>query len=115
MTTQHLAHLSDEDLTTELERRRQERRKILDDAIAKKRQKILSAITKEVVDALRPEHARSSCNDDNLMNGWRSNGGAYYTRCTRCALLEVAGGFLPDGWTVSLSIKTDSELIATDP
>ena len=46
----------------------------------------------ELLNALRPEHTRTSCSDDNLSNGWDLSGfefGHQLIRCGRCALLEL--------------------------
>ena len=57
----------------------------------------------ELVDLLYPEHSRTSCDDDNISNGfsfiiddWNDRtkdlDKKYYARCRRCALLEIISG-----------------------
>lgn len=56
-------------------------------------------ITKELAEALLlidTEHDRTSCSDDNVVNGYGSSGGNW-PRCNRCLLLEVVRGDIPDG------------------
>lgn len=44
----------------------------------------------EFVNIIRPEHDRTSCNDENLNNGFYSrNGETWHGRCTRCMYLEI--------------------------
>jgi len=55
-------------------------------------------LTKGVIDRLAPTHLRTSCNDDNLINGFGGWDGKYdvntgkkdvrYPRCVRCYLLR---------------------------
>jgi hypothetical protein len=47
----------------------------------------MKKITLDMVDVLAPEHYRTSCSDDDIVNGFNSS--EYGARCTRCALLEV--------------------------
>jgi hypothetical protein len=58
-------------------------------------------LTKEIVDALAPEHGRTSCDDGNLANSHGGWNGKYdentgrkvinYPRCNRCYLLDHLG------------------------
>ena len=57
---------------------------------------------KELIDFICPEHSRTSCSDDNISNGFYTEGDEdwetltvstkYYPRCTRCAMLEIENG-----------------------
>jgi hypothetical protein len=58
-------------------------------------------LTREAVDIFRPKHGRTSCDDNNLCNGYGGWTGKYdpdtgrkvirYPRCNRCYLLEHVG------------------------
>lgn len=54
--------------------------------------------TKEFIDFICPEHSRTSCSDDNIVNGFyieedeETISERYYHRCARCALLEIENG-----------------------
>jgi hypothetical protein len=62
---------------------------------------ITMKITKEIVDAIAPEHGRTSCNDNDLANrfgGWSDRYNEktgkkviHYPRCNRCYLLDHVG------------------------
>jgi hypothetical protein len=54
---------------------------------------LVAVLTKEGIDAFVPDHARTSCSDLDLGNGWGA--AEYGPRCNRCALLEALRG---DGW-----------------
>jgi hypothetical protein len=47
--------------------------------------------TTEFINKICPEHDRTTCDDDNLSNGFGSRDEDGF-RCTRCALLEIAEG-----------------------
>lgn len=88
-----LKDLSDKDLLQELARRKEEKRQARIDANNKKLELLRKVLTREMLDALLPEHGRTSCSDDNRVNGFR----CHRVRCTRCALLD----FLEDEYTPS--------------
>jgi hypothetical protein len=48
----------------------------------------------EFINIVRPEHDRTSCNDENLNNGFHSKNGSksWHGRCTRCIALEISQG-----------------------
>lgn len=51
--------------------------------------------TKQLIDALAPDHDRSSCSDDNPCNafGYDGESGVFTSSgCTRCSLMRVASG-----------------------
>lgn len=54
----------------------------------------------EFINIIRPEHDRTSCDDNFLNNGFFSkNGTTWYGRCTRCMYLQIANGIeLPEGF-----------------
>jgi hypothetical protein len=95
--------LSTEELKVELARREKEAQEAKVAKNAERRQRQDAALTKDVIDALAPEHGRTSCSDSNLANGWgsHSSGGA---RCSRCAMLD---GGLPIGFHYTLAIESD--------
>lgn len=53
---------------------------------------------KEFIDIVCPEHARTSCSDNDISNGFyleeddETVSEKYMYRCTRCALLEIENG-----------------------
>jgi len=47
------------------------------------------------------EHGRTSCSDEDANNGYESSSGDW-PRCTRCLLLDVVRGNIPEGAEVSL-------------
>jgi hypothetical protein len=74
----------------------------------------LTGLTKEIVDAFRPEHGRTSCSDTNLVNGFASNGDKELPRCYRCALLEAVQA--PYLWQdEKMRITLEIELIPWQP
>ena len=66
----------------------------------------------ELVNIIRPEHDRTSCDDKNLNNGFYSNSG--FTRCARCTLLQIIGtGNMPKSHSLDLmSFKIDNKMAA---
>lgn len=46
-------------------------------------------ITRDVINLLAPEHAKTSCNDDTKVNDFRHDNG--YAECIRCYLLDNEG------------------------
>lgn len=53
---------------------------------------LLSALNAEVIDALAPDHSRTSCSDDKRINAERG--------CTRCALLNaIEQGYIDFTWS----------------
>ncbi len=56
----------------------------------------------EFVDKIRPEHDRTTCDDERLVNGFGSGDSDDDFRCLRCALMEIANGSKepPDLFTV---------------
>lgn len=45
---------------------------------------------REFIDIIKPQHDRSSCDDDNLNNGFYSyNGKTWHCMCKRCMYLEI--------------------------
>lgn len=62
-------------------------------------------VTREIIDALRPDHDRTSCSDQNRQNGIA---GRRFPRCLRCALLdelETPGELAHKQFQLSLSIQ----------
>lgn len=57
-----------------------------------------------VVDALTPEHDRTSCTDAGMDNGYSYSGRS--PRCRRCALLLARR----EGWPTHLKIRLDIDL-----
>jgi hypothetical protein len=46
-----------------------------------------------LIDMICPTHGRTSCNDENLNNGfWTSSSDTWHGRCRRCMLLELVRG-----------------------
>lgn len=72
---------------------------------------------KGVVDLLFPEHGRTSCSDENLANGFESNGHHEPPRCARCALLELLNdpGLMRDHNQVFVGYFERRPWIRTDP
>jgi len=99
-TPKPLVDLTDAELQAEMDRRRKAR----EDAEAQRRRAradtLSRVLTREVIDALRPDHDRTTCDDERPNNGWgtRSDGGY---RCTRCALLQ---GAPEDGYDIALVV-----------
>lgn len=54
----------------------------------------------EFLNIIAPNHDRTSCNDNQLHNGFRSrNGESWHGRCKRCMYLEILRGEpLPEGF-----------------
>lgn len=99
-----LAEWTDEEIRVEMEQRRAERRR----AANARRQMQAQALTREIIDALRPDHGRTSCSDDNPANGWGSNGEGSAPRCTRCALLEtLEGRAMDEGFELRIAIDAE--------
>lgn len=52
----------------------------------------------ELINIITPEHARTSCSDENISNGFYREldslciSNEYHSRCSRCALLEIMNG-----------------------
>jgi hypothetical protein len=46
----------------------------------------------ELLNIIYPRHDRSSCNDDNLDNGFYSRNSDGFGRCTRCMHIELISG-----------------------
>lgn len=42
----------------------------------------------DLINIIRPEHNRDSCNDHVISNGFYTSRGGQY-RCSRCALLQI--------------------------
>jgi hypothetical protein len=79
----------------------------------------------ELINIIAKEHSRTSCSDENISNGfyhksananeWEKEykviSNKYHTRCTRCALLELANGRsidtdkVIDGISINMTIK----------
>lgn len=90
------------DLRAELHRREEEER-TRRAQIREKQLEDLNSLTLEAVNGLAPEHGRTSCSDDNLANGFLSDG---IPRCNRCALLELINQHpMPEG--LSLCVTFD--------
>jgi hypothetical protein len=89
-------------LREELDRRQREEEKRREEFNTHRRELQKTVLTEQVIAALAPEHERTSCSDDELMNGWgsHSSGGA---RCLRCALLEGVS----EGYHFELKIERD--------
>ena len=84
---------SDDELRAELKRREEERVAAAQRAHDAHGAMLRTVLTRQLVDALRPEHDRTSCSDTNLSNGWDTmdeRSGRTMPRCVRCALLETA-------------------------
>jgi hypothetical protein len=63
----------------------------------------------ELVNILVPEHARISCDDDCINNGFYSND--HFTRCARCILLDIINkGSLPKSHTANIGFIIDDKL-----
>lgn len=68
--------------------------------------KLWSNMSQKVIDICAPEHGRTSCSDQNAVNGWGSNGQDQPPRCVRCALLElIRGGKIPPNFRVTFQIE----------
>jgi hypothetical protein len=59
--------------------------------------KFFQHLSNEMLDALAPEHGRTSCSDTKLSNGFGSNGLSSPPRCNRCALIQGRDGDYPQG------------------
>jgi hypothetical protein len=65
--------------------------------------------SKELIDLIAPQHDRTSCNDNELGNGFYSNSGN--TRCGRCSLLQILKeGRLPFSHTGRINFDIDDKL-----
>lgn len=101
-----LANLSNEELKLlvvatkqELERRKQEE----EEKLYRQLEAIQKTLIPEFVDAIHPEHSRTTCSDKNLENGFYSSSSGGCPRCTRCGLLEmIQGTSLPYGVSLRL-------------
>ncbi len=97
-----LGAFTDEELNVELSRRKTLQ---LESARVKafaRAHQITTGLTESMVDVLVPHHGRTSCNDVNLCNGF-GHSDLTMPRCNRCALLEVARGYI--GWPVDLDLQ----------
>lgn len=103
----NLTDISDDDLRAEFARRQQVREQAMRERMALRRQRTIAVVTREMIDVLHPEHGRTGCSDGNTCNGWGSSRDNSSPRCTRCALLEVVDGYLPEEWQVYLDIRVD--------
>lgn len=58
------------------------------------------------IDLIVPEHERTSCSDNNIVNGFGSTD-SYLPRCNRCAFLELLLGdvYIPDGKRLEISVS----------
>jgi hypothetical protein len=77
---------------------------ILESGWGNNRSKRMSAL--ELINIIQPEHTRTSCDDDNLYNGFNSS--EKHTRCLRCTLLQVLKeGKLPKSHYLSADFSID--------
>lgn len=95
-----LANMTDDELRAEMDRRREVRERAAQEKRTIRHTILSRVLTSEVINALRPDHDRTTCDDEHPNNGWgtRSDGGY---RCTRCALLQ---GAPEDGYDITLAI-----------
>lgn len=64
-------------------------------------------LTREIVDALVPEHGRTSCSDTDLCNGYAAGAGST-CRCSRCFLLTVLKEkYLDPGYVFEVHVTYD--------
>ena len=90
------ADISDDDIRAELKRRERERHRFNEVAA--------HSLTKDMVDAFRPDHDEDDCTDENE-NGFQSGDFKHMPLCMRCALLQLVDGVrLPEGFRVVLCI-----------
>ncbi len=89
-------------LLEELARRGRDEKERRDAFNARRRDLQEAALTPEVLKALAPEHERTSCSDEDLINGWGSHSSGT-ARCLRCALLQGP----VDGYHFELKIERD--------
>jgi hypothetical protein len=58
--------------------------------------------TIDFINIIRPEHDRTSCNDDEVENGFGTrygDGKRWEGRCTRCMYLQIINGAdIPEGF-----------------
>lgn len=83
-------NFSDDELKDEIARRdliaKEERLKEI-----RERQRCLKeTLTFATIFGLAPRHGRTNCSDENLANGFGSNGAGKEPLCNRCALLQLA-------------------------
>lgn len=88
------------DLEQELKRRKEEAAAVVFSGLLNRWAYLQVALEKgpELLSALAPEHGRTSCADDNLVNGSSTMGdrGRTAPRCNRCLLIELMrGGVVP--------------------
>lgn len=87
----NVKNMTDEDIKA-LEKALKEetvrREKAKEEGLKESTLKFFKSLTIEQVNFIAPEHGRTSCSDENLINGWYS---AEYNkpRCNRCALLQA--------------------------
>ena len=63
----------------------------------------------DLINAIVPEHDRTSCSDDNIENGFYSS--TEHTRCSRCTMLQtLKQGKMPKSHTSYLSTTINTKL-----
>jgi hypothetical protein len=106
MRADELNEVPDADLTREIKARAARKAEEREKAAVRLSETFRHKVTRDALDALVPEHGRTSCSDDNRRNGFGSNG-SDFPRCNRCALLDVLDGTdnFPPGIRVSLVLE----------
>lgn len=84
--------VSDDQIRIELRRREEDAHRRHLEEFEHRFQLQKELLTAAVIDATVPKHARSSCSDTNICNGWGSDNADAGYRCKRCALLEWLDG-----------------------
>jgi hypothetical protein len=90
-TSQELAQYSIDDLKRELLVREQQEKARLRNLHRERSIALAEGLNIQIIDALVPQHGRTSCDDTNLANGWNSSD-EVLPRCNRCALLQALHG-----------------------
>ena len=101
-----LESVPETDLLAEVKRRQDAREAA--ERVARETRRLLTAkaLTRDVIDALCPDHGRTSCTDERPVNGWGSNGEGHEPRCTRCALLETLHtGSIDEGFIFAVRLE----------
>lgn len=105
MAYKSIKNATDSELTEELERRADERKKAVLQRASQQMEAIV-ALGKAGVDAYAPWHSTSDCSDERRTNSW----GETPPRCARCALLDLVESRddATEGSTVDVSFSSYS-------
>jgi hypothetical protein len=101
--------ISTKDLQIELKRRDEEDKRRNEEECLKRQTITQYLITKDFIDAFAPNHGRTSCSDNYIINGFTSHDD--HPRCIRCAMLEIYRGeycIKESPWEISVDLVRNS-------